>query len=152
LLLYGWHHWLFGGPERSTLVVTRLRSNQGVPLLIGGAIASAILGWQLTSRIGSNFGYWDGATTVFSIVATWLSARKILEVWVVWVIVDLAYVGMFVHQGLYFASVNYAVYTVMAVLGFKAWKESMRASAGRQRASSHENQKPEADSNRSVDL
>ena len=129
-LLYGWYHWLHGNRRQSTLVVTRLTRRLGIPLFIGGVFAAGALGWWRDSRGGdSEMVYWDAATMVFSIVATWMNARKILEVWYVWIAVDLVYLGMFIYVKWLPSAALYTVFLIMAVLGLKAWRASMLAAA-----------------------
>ncbi len=83
---------------------------------------------QLTSRLpGASIPYLDAATTTTSLVAQWMMTRKLLENWLLWVLVDVVYIGMFIYKGLYLTAVNYAVYLVLAVMGYVAWKRSLEA-------------------------
>ena len=56
-----------------------------------------------------------------------MMTRKLLENWIVWIVVDVVYVGMFIWRGLYLTAANYAIYLVLAVLGYVAWKRSLTA-------------------------
>jgi nicotinamide mononucleotide transporter len=63
--------------------------------------------------------------TSFSIVGQWMQTRKLLEAWLVWLGVDVFYVGMFLYKGLYLTAALYAVFLVLAVMGFLSWRRSM---------------------------
>ena len=63
----------------------------------------------------------DAATTALSIVATYMLARKILEHWLIWIIVDIVSAGLYVFKGLWPTAVLFLVYTAMAVAGYKKW-------------------------------
>ena len=52
--------------------------------------------------------------------------RKLLENWLVWIAVDVLYVGMFIFKGLYLTSALYAVFLALAVRGYIDWRRSMR--------------------------
>src|SRR6185436_3190386 len=81
---------------------------------------------KLTSRLaGVSLPYVDAATTTTSLVAQWMMTRKLLENWLLWVVVDVAYIAMFIFKGLYLTAANYAIYLVLAVLGYVSWKRSL---------------------------
>ena len=73
--------------------------------------------------------YLDAATTTISLLAQWMMTRKLLENWLVWIAVDVVYVGMFIYKGLYLTACNYGIYLALAVLGYIAWKKSLAAVA-----------------------
>ena len=56
-----------------------------------------------------------------------MPAKKILESWLVWIVADTIYVGIFLYKALYLTAGLYAVFLVLAVLGFIEWRKSMRA-------------------------
>jgi nicotinamide mononucleotide transporter len=95
-----------------------------------GAAATAVASYSLRTRTDEAMPWLDGFTTSFSLVAQWMQARKFLENWTVWVVVDVAYVGMSLSQGLTLTAGLYAVYVGLALLGFRDWRRSMTAEAG----------------------
>ena len=68
----------------------------------------------------------DSTTTVMSFVAMWMTARKYLENWVLWWVVDVIATGMYIYKGIWPYAVLYAVYLGMAVWGWRAWKSTMQ--------------------------
>ena len=129
LLAYGWHAWSRGGAGHEALKVTRVRPGLAAALAAVGAVASAAGGLWLGARTDEALPWLDGFTTSFSLVAQWMQARKLLENWLVWVVVDLAYVGMSLSQGLTLTAGLYAVYIGLAALGYRDWRRSMAAEA-----------------------
>ena len=129
LSLYGWYEWLYGGANRTELHVSRTTRPLGVRLLIIGIVCAAVLGTLLARFTDAALPYVDSATTSTSLVAQWMMTRKILENWAVWVVVDVVYVGMFIFKKLYLTAGLYAVFLVLAVMGFIQWKRSL---AGRE--------------------
>ncbi|MDE5573457.1 MAG: nicotinamide riboside transporter PnuC [Muribaculaceae bacterium] len=67
----------------------------------------------------------DSFTTALSIVAMWMLARKYLEQWLAWVAVDAVCVGLYAYKGIFLYAVLYAVYTVIAFIGYRNWKRKM---------------------------
>jgi nicotinamide mononucleotide transporter len=130
LAAYGWYAWLHGGEGHSALRVSRLPRRMAVGLFALGAIATAVASYSLRTRTDEAMPWLDGFTTSFSLVAQWMQARKFLENWTVWVVVDTAYVGMSLSQGLTLTAGLYAVYVGLALLGFRDWRRSMTAETG----------------------
>jgi nicotinamide mononucleotide transporter len=125
LSLYGWYEWLYGGTDRTALKVSRTPSRLWAILALLALVVWASLG-KLTSRLpGVSLPYVDAATTTTSLAAQWMMTRKLLENWTLWIIVDMAYIAMFMFKGLYLTAANYAVYLVLAVMGYVSWKRSL---------------------------
>jgi nicotinamide mononucleotide transporter len=128
LSIYGWYEWLYGGEGRTTLTVSRTTPRTWAVMSIIGVAFWAVDG-AITSRMpGAVVPYLDAATATTSLVAQYMLTRKLLENWIVWIVVDVVYVGMFIWRGLYLTAANYAIYLVLAVLGYVAWKRSLTAS------------------------
>jgi Nicotinamide mononucleotide transporter. len=54
-----------------------------------------------------------------------MMTRKLLENWVVWVAVDVVYIGMFIYKSLYVTSLLYFVFLVLSVMGYRQWKATL---------------------------
>jgi nicotinamide mononucleotide transporter len=65
----------------------------------------------------------DSFTTALSITATWMLARKLIEHWILWVIVDGLSAGLYLYKGLYPTAILFIIYTVMAIVGWYQWKK-----------------------------
>lgn len=127
LSIYGWYEWLYGGAGRTALRVSKTPPRVWTILAFVGVVVWAALG-KLTSGLpGVSLPYVDAATTTTSLIAQWMMTRKLLENWTLWVIVDVAYIGMFLFKGLYLTALNYAVYLILAVMGYRTWKRSIGA-------------------------
>ena len=129
LSLYGWYEWLYGGAGRTAIAVTRTSRRTWAVLGGIGVVVWALLG-TITSRLpGTALPYVDAATTTISLLAQWMMTRKLVENWLIWIAVDVVYVGMFIYKGLYLTAFNYGIYLVLAVMGYIAWKRSLAATA-----------------------
>jgi nicotinamide mononucleotide transporter len=129
LSLYGWYEWLYGGAGHTAITVTRTSKKTWVVLGGIGVVVWALLG-TITSRLpGTALPYVDAATTTISLLAQWMMTRKLVENWLIWIAVDVVYVGMFIYKGLYLTAFNYGIYLILAVMGYIAWKRSLAATA-----------------------
>lgn len=123
--IYGWILWSNAGTSASNpLPVSRIRRK---PALVLGVITLAGflgIGVILDRFTDSPVPFWDAFTTALSFTATWMLARKILEHWILWVIVDAVSMGLYLYRGLYPTLVLFAIYTTMALIGYSQWKKA----------------------------
>jgi nicotinamide mononucleotide transporter len=80
-----------------------------------------LLAWFLRACTNTDVPHADGFLTAGSLLGTLLLARKKVENWHVWIVVDVLYVGLYLYKGLLLTAILYAVFVVMAVLGLRAW-------------------------------
>ncbi len=125
--IYGWFLWRRGsGDGGSELPVSRLGKRSALVLLVITAAAFVCIGMILNRYTDSPVPYWDAFTTAVSFTATWMLARKILENWILWIIVDAVSMGLYLYRGLYPTLFLFAIYTTMAVIGYIKWKSAFK--------------------------
>ena len=126
LQFYGWHQWLHGNKDHGELSVRRIKPNPGIVWMLIGCFGTAALGYAMNRYTDADLPYWDAATTVLSLIAQYLMAKKLLESWLFWIVVDVLAVGIYAVKSLYLTSGLYAVFLGLAVMGFFAWQSSMK--------------------------
>jgi nicotinamide mononucleotide transporter len=127
--IYGWLTWS-GAKSRKNIVlhVRRARSKERVILVLLIIAIFGLLGYFLDNYTDSPIPYWDAFTTSGSIIATWMLAKKIIEHWIIWVVVDLVSLGLYIEKGLYPTASLFAVYAIMAIFGYLSWKRIIKTS------------------------
>lgn len=127
-LAYGWVHWTRGRDAAHPLQVTWLSSRARVAW--GAGTLALWLGWgALMHRVGADLAYADAFVFAVSVASQWLQARKQLENWIGWMVANAVAIGVFWTKGYYWFAVLYAVFGLMAVAGFRAWRRTMREAA-----------------------
>jgi nicotinamide mononucleotide transporter len=124
LSVYGWVAWRPGGADG------RPRSwpwPRHLLLLAGVGVASAVSTFLLAYFSASDAPLADSLGTWASLVATWLLARRILETWLGWIVIDAGLAALFVSQGLPATAVLYLAYAGLAIVGWRAWRRSLEA-------------------------
>ena len=129
VLAYGWWHWSQPGKNRKVLPVTRLTLEGLVGCIVAGLGGAFLWGWYLRTHTNAAMPYRDSFIAAFSILSQWLQARKKLENWAGWMIVNLAAIAVYWMVGLYWFAVLYALFFVLAVGGHFEWLKSWRKSA-----------------------
>jgi nicotinamide mononucleotide transporter len=131
----GWYWWSVGKSGKSNegkevtspLSVTFLNLRVGLILLFVFIALYLIMYFGLSKLTDSPVPEWDSFITSLSIIATWMLARKILEHWYLWIIVNTVSVILFLTRGLYPTVILYLVYAIMSFVGLIEWKKSMKA-------------------------
>lgn len=124
--IYGWWSWRFGGAGGAELPLrraTRAEVAIAAGASLGGTALSALL---LAGATDSPVPIWDSSVLVLSLAATWAQARKILESWWVWILVDLISVPLYVARELYPTAVLYTLFLALCLLGLRRWTVLLR--------------------------
>ena len=129
LSIYGWYEWLHGGENRTELHVTRTSPRLGALLAGIGLAGSAALGLFLRGATDAALPFMDSFLSSTSLVAQWMMTKKKLENWLVWIAVDVLYVGMFIFKHLYITGGLYIVFLALAVRGYIDWRRSITEAA-----------------------
>ena len=126
--IYGWYYWLKGGVKNNQkeAPVSRISKNTFLISLLVISLLTTLSGILLNNYANSSLPYWDAFTTSASIVATWMLARKMLENWLYWIIIDLVSMFMYIYKGLYPTAFLFLVYSIIAVLGYYNWKKDWK--------------------------
>lgn len=136
--VYGW--WLWGRssrPNAPALLPIRVSPPRALWFVALTTLALCVAAGALTSRLHlwypalfpqpASYPYLDAGTTVASFTATALMARRRLECWVYWLVIDTVGVGLYYAQNVRFVALLYVVFLVLATSGFLAWRKTARA-------------------------
>ncbi len=122
MAIYGWHQWQRGSKQGTALPITRWRwsTHIGIWLLI--AALTLISGFLLTGQSTAAWPYVDSFTTWSSVIVTFMVARKVLENWLYWIVIDSVSILLYFERGLALTSLLMAAYTLMAIAGYITWR------------------------------
>jgi nicotinamide mononucleotide transporter len=125
LSFYGWYIWQYGGKGNDALQATNASFPLLIVLCIIGIAGTISLGLLLDNKTDSDVPYWDALTTAFSLVATWMMARKLVENWIFWIVIDIIYTGIYVFKGLNVTAFQYLIFTLLALYGYLQWRRTI---------------------------
>jgi len=127
LSIYGWYQWLHGGVDHTQLRVSRASARDWLISVPIATVFWIILARNTARLPGVALPYLDSGLATISLVAQWMMTRKIVENWVLWIIVDIVYVPMYIYKGLPVTAGLYSVFLALAVIGLRSWLRSYRA-------------------------
>ncbi|NML67370.1 nicotinamide mononucleotide transporter [Hymenobacter sp. RP-2-7] len=138
LAAYGWWSWLqrrrplaTPGPhpeatEPQVAPITRTPARQWGLLLAAGAAYALGAGYLFARYTNAALPYYDSTTTAVSLVAQYQLSRRQLDNWLLWIGVDVVYVGLYWSRGLALTSLLYIVYLALAAYGYWQWRQEWR--------------------------
>jgi nicotinamide mononucleotide transporter len=122
--IYGWIQWRRGGEAHTGVRVHWWPASAHLIAAGASLVIGLVFGFAM-SHTDAQFPYLDSLTTVAAIVATFMVARKVMENWIYWFVIDAVYVYIYWQRGLDWFAGLYLVYLVMIVIGFRAWLNSL---------------------------
>jgi nicotinamide mononucleotide transporter len=127
MTVYGWYHWLHGGENKSVLKIRHIWIPELIIILILGSAGVYIVGWLFSKYTQAALPYWDSLVAVWGVIGTWAMARKIIEHWLIWIIVDLICTGIYVYKDLYFFTALYFIFILLAIYGLVKWRKEIKS-------------------------
>lgn len=119
---YGWWNWSRPG---SSLKVTRWKPGYHALTIVSGAMLSCGTGYLFLTHTDAEKPYLDATTSVFSIIASVLEAKKILSGWVYWILINGVTAGLYFSRSLDIYAALMVVYFVMSIVGYWEWKKEV---------------------------
>ena len=126
MTVYGWWRWVRGSTSKQSLPIRHFPKRLVLPWLILIGAVWALIYWLLITFTNSNVPVADSFTTALSIVGIWALAHKYLEQWFIWIAVDVVTSILYFYKDIPFKASLYALYVVIAVMGWFKWREMMK--------------------------
>jgi nicotinamide mononucleotide transporter len=123
--IYGWYFWSRKPNAEQKTPVMRIKKTEIILSIVAIIVFTFILGSVLKYTTAS-YPYIDSFCTACSLVAQVFLARKVLENWLIWIFVDIIYVGVYLFKDLHLTAIMYAIYVGIALLGYIDWKKDWR--------------------------
>lgn len=131
IALYGWLAWRYNFSLRgkradsNELSISHINRLTLLRLFLLFLAAWAVISYILIHFTNSTVPFTDAFTTALSIVGMYMLARKYIEQWWVWLVVDVVSSALYIYKELYFTAALYALYAIIAIFGYRKWKQLM---------------------------
>jgi nicotinamide mononucleotide transporter len=122
---YGWWFWLQKKKEEEKPIIS-IGAKHWLLIVAAIIVLTLLLGFILDRYTPTNVPYEDGFCTAVSFVAQIMLTRKILQNWVLWIVVDICYVPLLVYKNLNLYAVLYAILVIIALKGYSDWRKTYR--------------------------
>ena len=126
--VYGWYHWTRKKDDIFEFPISRMNTYEkkvSIMLFIGTVIF-VIAVYTFFDKFTHWTSYVDTVVTGIFFVGMWLMARRKIENWILWIIGDIISIPMYFYKGYSFTSIQYLIFTIIAVFGYLEWKRTLQ--------------------------
>ncbi len=129
MAIIGYYHWKkkIVHKESQQEITNLTTKNWLLGILICSAL-SVLMAMFFQQYTKASLPWLDAPVTIFSIWATWLVIKKVLQNWLLWIAIDALAIYIYVQRHLNFTAMLYALYTMLAILGYYQWKKLQQTS------------------------
>ena len=106
-----------------TLILVQVGLFLGLRSFVGrNLLLSLVNGYWLSHHTSAAWPYVDSFMTWASVITTWMVARKILENWIYWMVIDSLSIPLYINRGLYLTAILFVGYVIIVVFGYLGWR------------------------------
>lgn len=128
MAIYGWYSWKIRNDYKdSNLKISTLNLSVNAKIIVVLSIISIVLGYYMTNYTNASYAYLDSTITIFSLIATYMMTKKILDNWIYWIIIDSAAIYLYFKKEFYVTSILFLIYTILAFLAYMEWKKEYKS-------------------------
>ena len=124
MAVYGWYQWQCGGSSSQGIKLSTWEIKQHLAAIGLVLVLSTISGYLLSQNTDARMPYIDSFTTWGSVVTTFMVARKVLENWLYWIVINSVAIFLYIDRDLYQTAGLFALYIILSVIGFIAWRKA----------------------------
>tara|TARA_B100001971_G_C18193906_1_gene540283 strand:+ start:190 stop:786 length:597 start_codon:yes stop_codon:yes gene_type:complete len=126
MAMYGYYNW---NKYDASLRIKEWSAKKHLFIIFLGALLTFLMGFYFTTYTSAKMPIVDSVTTVFSVLATYMVTKKVLENWLYWIVIDIVSVYLYFSRDLHLTSVLFVVYTTIAIFGYFVWLKQSKANA-----------------------
>ncbi len=136
MAVYGWHQWNYGGDRQrhAALSIRRWSLQNHLLAALGITALTLFSGYLLDRNTQAAWPYLDSFTTWASVLTTYMVAKKVLENWLYWIVIDSVACFLYIDRMLYATALLFAAYVVIVIIGYIHWRQLYRANLDYQHA------------------
>ena len=118
MAIYGYYHW---NKNDSSLKIQQWTITKHLFILLLGALLTFLMGFYFSIYTNAAMPLVDSFTTVFSVFATYMVTKKVIENWLYWIVIDAVSVYLYFSRDLHLTSLLFLAYTIIAIFGYFSW-------------------------------
>jgi nicotinamide mononucleotide transporter len=126
--IYGWYHWTRKKDDVTQFPISRmtLSEKKGSIIIFLLTILFVVAVYTFFDKFTHWTSYIDTLVTGIFFVGMWLMAKRKIENWILWIIGDIISIPMYFFKGYSFTSLQYFIFTIIAIYGYIEWKKKLQ--------------------------
>ena len=127
MAIYGWINWK--KVEKNDLLITRWSIQLHLLNIFASALLALLVGYIFDNYTEQSTPFLDAFTTCFSLVATFMVVKRVLENWLYWIFINVGMVVLYMNNGFEILAAQYGIFVVLALYGYWSWNKSFKLQA-----------------------
>jgi len=127
MAIYGWINWKKA--EKNDLLITRWSIQLHLLNIFASALLALLVGYIFDNYTEQSTPFLDAFTTCFSLVATFMVVKRVLENWLYWIFINVGMVVLYMNNGFEILAAQYGIFVVLALYGYWSWNKSFKLQA-----------------------
>ena len=123
MAIYGFLLWRKHGKSEDKLAISSWSLSKQALFILLGVGLSLLTSYYLRVTETSQSPFLDAGVTIFSVMNTWLMAKKVLQNWLYWIVIDSAALVLYAQSGFYATVILFSIYTILAIIGYFSWQK-----------------------------
>lgn len=123
--VYGWLYWNQSLQKKADFEIKKMSVKQHLFTFLAAGVAGLFIVFFLKNYTDSDLAFWDAYTAIFSLAATYWMAKKYLEHWMYWVVIDFIYTGIYLYKNMYVTTFQYFIFFILALYGYIRWRKAV---------------------------
>ena len=122
MAIYGWYAWTNKTDEGDTLTISRWSLKQHISALVVILVLTTASA-TLLENTNASYPWLDSFTTWSAVLTTWMVARKVLENWLYWIVINSISIYLYLNKDSYATSLLFGLYIILSISGYMMWKK-----------------------------
>lgn len=125
MAIYGWYSWKYTNiiDKQKELKISSFTFSKNLKDIVLLTLLSLVLGFFMKNYTTADYAYVDTFTTVFAIYSTYLLAKKVIENWIYWIVIDSVSIYIYIAKHFYLTAILFFIYTILAFIAYFEWKK-----------------------------
>jgi len=121
--IYGWSQWSASNASNPSFIVNTWSKYQHMIAISIILALSLLSGFLLERYTDAALPFLDALVSWGAVVATYMVAKKLLENWIYWFVIDATSIFLFIERGLWLSAVLFVTYLVIIFFGYQSWNK-----------------------------
>lgn len=124
MAIYGWINWKKA--EKNDLPITRWSIQLHLLNIFASTFLALLVGYLFDNYTGQSTPYLDAFTTCFSLVATFMVVKRVIENWLYWIFINMGMVVLYLNNNYEILALQYGLFVILAIYGYWSWNKALK--------------------------
>ena len=124
MAIYGWINWKKA--EKNDLPIARWSIQLHLLNIFASASLALLVGYLFANYTEQSTPYLDAFTTCFSLVATFMVVKRVIENWLYWIFINMGMVVLYLNNGYEILALQYGLFVILAIYGYWSWNKALK--------------------------